>query len=326
MKSALFFFLITFNVYAANWREIQIPGAKCGDGKPYSILVQKQTGNKLLFEFMGGGVCWDYQSCFKTFAIFPWMHSYPVINSYSVMTANHSRINPLKNHSKVYFPYCTGDVFAGDHIGYYKDKTVYHYGRRNIDLALEYLRNKPFMDLSKINDLVVYGASAGGIASLVYGKKIESLFNENIKKTMIVDSPGLHFGVNFWNKFGDDMRSDFDSAFSDVGLDVDFSDGAVSKRMGPVFDNYRNWKIGFLFGLEDYAMSKIFGDISPENQKKLILSSDGIPAIAKPYSNIKVWTKDTKMHTFMLTKLSALMKSTKGIKAHKFVSGVYFSH
>lgn len=197
MKWLLLFFFITINVYASEWMEVKIPGAKCGDGKTYSILLQKKASDKIFFEFMGGGVCWDYDSCFKTFSIFPWMHNYPVINSYSVLTANHSKINPLNNHSKVYFPYCTGDVFAGDHVGHYKNKVVYHYGRRNIDLALEYLKTKPFMDNAKVNDLVINGASAGGIASLVHGKKIEDIFRDNIKKTMIVDSAGLHYGKNF---------------------------------------------------------------------------------------------------------------------------------
>ncbi len=319
--SLLLFF--SLNASAAEWIEVKIPGARCGDKKDYVILLQKQASDKIMFEFMGGGVCWDYDSCFKRTAIFPWMHNYPVINSYSVLTANYSSINPLKNHSKVYFPYCTGDVFAGSHVSYYENKIVYHYGKRNIDRALEYLRQKPFIDFSKVNDLVVFGASAGGIASLVFGKKIEGLFPENIKKTMIADSPGLHYGKTFWNKFDKDMKNDFKVAFSGIGLDVDFNDGAVSKKMAPVFDNYTDWKVGFIYGLEDYAMSKIYGDISPEKQKELILGPSGIPAVAKNYSNIHVWMKDTKMHTFMLTKATASMESEEGVKAHEFVKDLY---
>lgn len=30
------------------------------------------------------------------------------------------------------------------------------------------------------------------------------------------------------------MRNDFDQSFREVGLYVDFNDGAVSKKMGPV--------------------------------------------------------------------------------------------
>lgn len=323
MKWILACLLVINNAFAADWIKVKIPGARCGDKKDYVVLLQKLDSDKVMFEFMGGGVCWDYDSCFKRTAIFPWMHNYPVISSYSVMTANHSNINPIKNHSKVYFPYCTGDVFAGNHVSYYENRIVYHYGKRNIDKALEYLRSKPFMDFSRVNDLVVYGASAGGIASLVFGKKIESLFPENIKKVMIVDSPGLHYGSTFWDKFDSDMKNDFKSAFSQINLDVDFKDGAVSKKMRPVFDLYTDWKIGFLFGLEDFAMSKIYGNISPENQKKLILSPDGVPAMASGYANISIWMKDTKMHTFLLTKPTASMESEEGIKAYEFVSKIY---
>lgn len=323
MKWILALLLISTNTFAADWIKVKIPGARCGDKKDYVVLLQKLDSDKIMFEFMGGGVCWDYDSCFKRTAIFPWMHNYPVINSYSVLTANHSAINPIKNHSKVYFPYCTGDVFAGNHVSYYENRIVYHYGKRNIDKALDYLRSKPFMDFSKVNDLVVYGASAGGIASLIFGKKIESLFPENIKKTMIVDSPGLHYGKTFWNKFDADMKADFLSAFSPINLKVDFNDGAVSKKMGPVFDLYTDWRIGFLFGLEDLAMSRLYGNTSPEEQKKLILSEDGLPAIARNYSHISVWMKDTKMHTFLLTKASASMESEEGVKAYEFVEDLY---
>ena len=323
MKWSALLLFVTLNVSAADWTEIKIPGAKCGDGKPYSILIQKKSSNKIMFEFMGGGVCWDYDSCFTKFVIFPWLHNYPVISSYSVMTAAHSNINPLKDHSKVYFPYCTGDVFAGSHASNYDGKMVYHYGKKNIELALDYLKANPFMNYAKVNDLAVYGASAGGIASLVFGNKIEAMFENNTKKLLVVDSPGLHFGKTFWNKFDKDMKYDFKLAFNEIDLDVDFNDGAVSKKMGPVFDNYSDWKVGFIFGLEDYAMSKIFGNSSPEEQKRLILSVDGVPAVAKNYSNIKIWLKDTKMHTFMLTKPTASMKSIRGVPAHEFVSELY---
>jgi len=318
-------FLFVFTANAHEWKNIKIPGAKCGDGKDYSIFIQTKSQNKILVEFMGGGVCWDYNSCFENVSIFPWLHPYPLINSYSVATSNNSKINPFKEHSKIYFPYCTGDVHSGNHLSQYKDKKVYHYGKRNIDLAVQYLKDNSILSLDNYKELVIYGTSAGGIASLVHGKNIETLFPNLDKKFMIVDSPGLHFGENFWKKFDESMFKDFDQAFINVNLYIDYNDGFVAKKMAPVLDLYNDWTIGFIYGLKDQVMSEVFGEISKEKHKELILSSEGLPAVAKDFKNIHFWLGDTSMHTFYLSRYTARMKSIYGETVEKFISDLYYN-
>ncbi len=311
--------------HASEWKSITIPEARCADGKPYNVLYQEKNPNKLLVEFMGGGVCWNRKSCFKPTALFPWLHPYPTINSYSVFTSNTSSINPFTNHSKLYFPYCTADVHAGNHIAHYEDKTVYHYGKKNILLALQYLRENHLVDFKTVDDLVLYGASAGAIASLLHGKTIEAYIQPQAQKTMIADSVGLHYGERFWEKFSPEMRNDFIDSFRNVNLTVDLHDGLVAKKMAPVFDLYSNWKIGFLLGLQDYVMSEIFGDLSPSEEKKLILSNEGLPAIAQNYPNVKIWLKNTYMHTFLLSRPSAELRSQNGQSAIEFARQIYFN-
>jgi hypothetical protein len=327
MKNAvlvLISFLISCFCYAENdWQEIAIPGAKCGDVRQYSVLLQKKVDSKLLVEFMGGGVCWDYNSCFKRVSLFPWLHGYPVIPSYSIFTANKSKRNLFKDFSKIYFPYCTADVHAGNHVSNYNNRTLYHIGRSNIYTALNYLKDKKIVSFDKVNDLVVYGASAGGIASLLYGKDLEQLTNNPAKKTMIVDSPGLHFGQTFWNKFDSNMKRDFKTAFNHVDLDIDFSEGKVAKKMQPVLENYNTWRIGFIYGLRDMVMSKTFGNISPEEHRKLLLSNEGLPYIAKDFDNVFFWLRDTSMHTFLLSKYTADLRSLKSEDVNQFVKKVY---
>jgi len=314
----IFLWFLSFNLYATDWERIEIPNAKCGDGKPYSVFIKKKSSEKILVEFMGGGVCWDYNSCYKRISLFPWLHTYPIIPSYSVFTADYSNINPFVEHSKLYFPYCTADVHAGNHIGHYQDKNLYHYGARNIFLSLKHLKSEGIINFETFNQLVVYGASAGGIASLIHGKKVESYFPNLVEKKMLVDSPGLHFGKNFWKKFSPEMIADFDKSFTAVQLNLDFRDGLVAKKMGPVFDYYQDWDIGFVIGLNDYVMSKIFGDISPKEQGKLILSPEGLVEVAERYPNVRVWVKNTYMHTFMLTKKTSFFESEDGKSAIDF--------
>lgn len=313
----------SLSVHASVWVDVKIPGAKCGDGSPYSVFLQKKSSKKLLVEFMGGGVCWDYKSCFQNGSIFPWLHRYPVIDSYSIVTANNSSRNPFKDHSKIYFPYCTADVHSGSHISFYRNRKVYHYGKRNIELAYKHLLEKKMLNQDEYNELVVYGASAGAIASLVHSYHFQKIFPNLEKKYMFVDSPGLHFGEEFWKKFDQDMILDFKETFAAVDLNNDFNDGAVSKYMGPVLDNYTDWTIGFIYGLRDYVMSKGYGEISPENHRSLILSVDGLPFVARNNSNVHFWVKDTSMHTFMLSKYTSSMKSMDEETVDQFVTRLY---
>ena len=314
---------MSFKSWASEWTDIKIPGAKCGDGSTYSVFIQKKSNDKLLVEFMGGGVCWDYKSCFQNVSIFPWLHRYPVIDSYSIVTANNSPRNPFKEHSKIYFPYCTADVHSGNHVSYYRNRKVYHYGKRNIQLAFKYLLEKNMINPLTFKEMVVYGASAGAISSLVHSYHFQNYFPNLKNKFMFVDSPGLHFGEDFWKKFDKDMIADFKETFSAVDLNNDFNDGAVAKYMGPVLDNYSDWEIGFIYGLRDYVMSKVFGEISPENHRSLILSVDGLPFVARNNSNVYFWVKDTSMHTFMLSKYTWSMKSIDNETVEEFVNRLY---
>lgn len=329
IKLFLFFFLSAFssiNLYAANWHVITIPGAKCGNGEPYNVLIQKRNSKKLLVEFMGGGACWDRDSCFKRFTVFPWLGNYPVIDSYSVFTTNDPNINPFVNHSKIYFSYCTADVHAGEHLAVYDGLEVYHYGAKNIRLAFDYLAKEGLLNFSQFEELAIYGASAGGIASLTHGKFIEGYLEKANKKTMIVDSPGLHFGESFWHKFGPQMLDDFKKTFSRNGLEIDVDDGVVSRKMAPVLERYEDWQIGIIIGLRDIVMTEAFGDISQEDHKELVLGPDGLPSIARPYPNIHFWLRDTAFHTFLLTRLSAAFRSDDGQSVFDFVHSIYYGY
>jgi len=316
--------LLSSLAHASKWTVINVPGTICGDGKPYEIFYENNGSEKLLVEFMGGGACWDRDSCFGKYALFPWLHNYFVKESYSVFTSDFSPLNPFRSFSKLYFPYCTADIFAGNHMAQYEDKTVYHVGYKNTLDSFNYLIEKKIINFSKVKDLVVYGASAGGMAAFIHGKMIESFVKPEAKKTLIADSPGLHYGENFWEKFPEKLQSDFNFAFQKIGLLIDFNDGFVAKKMGPVFERYSNWNIGILQGLKDYIMSEVFGDISPSNHKKLVISDEGILAVSKNYPNVQVWLNDTYMHTFLLTTPSSLLIDGNWQTAIGFARDVYY--
>jgi hypothetical protein len=307
--------------WAHAWEKITIPGAKCGKGADYTVFYKKHRNEKLLVEFMGGGACWNRRSC----VTIPLTWIYPMIQlpAFSILTADTALTNPFKDHSYLYFPFCTGDTYTGDRISDYAGTKIYHYGYRNIVLALQHLRDQKIIPFEQVNDLIVWGSSAGGIGALTHAKNVEAYIPAAAKKTLIADSPGLHFGPTFWNKFDADAQRDFKWAFNQVALDVDFKDGFVARKMGPVLDAYREWNVGFLYSYRDYTMSRIFGEISPKEHEKLVLSPEGLPAIAKNYPNVSMWLHDSDEHRFLLVKRTSLLKSIHGQTAIDFVRKVH---
>lgn len=323
MKTFLFviLFLSLEQALAIDFQKVAIPGAKCGDGSPYHIFFNKGRADKLLIEFMGGGVCWDKKSCF---GLFPKTEIGPIpnINQFSVFTIDRS-YNPFREHTIIYFPYCTGDVHVGDIVEEYDGKKVFHVGRLNVQLAIKFLEDKKMTKLNQFTDLTVLGSSAGAIGSLYHGKILEKLVSPVAKKTLIADSPGLHFGNTFWHKFSPEFYRSFERASAEVDLKIDRDNGLIAKDFGPVFEKYKNWNMGFLFATHDIVMSKRFGEIKPKKMAALLRSSEGLPAIAAPYPNVKIWIKKTFWHTFYIFRTTSRFKSEQGQSALDFAHEVY---
>lgn len=305
----------------SRWEKITIPEAKCGRGHDYTVFIRRHLKTKLLVEFMGGGACWSKRTCVTV----PTTWVYPMIElkQFSVLTSETNESNPFRDHSSLYFPFCTGDVFTGNHVSNYDGTKIYHYGYRNIILTLKHLKEKNIIVFDEIDDLIVWGASAGGIGALTHAQRIASLVPWQAKKTLIVDSPGLHFGPTFWDKFDKDAQKDFKTAFNNIQLDVNFNDGFVARKMGPVLDFYKDWSIGFLYGVRDWTMSWFFGEISKKDHEALLLGPEGLPAIASRYPHVDVWLNHSDEHRFLLKAKKSQMLSPDGQTAIGFAGQVY---
>ncbi|AZZ36549.1 hypothetical protein CIK05_07020 [Bdellovibrio sp. qaytius] len=321
----LFATLFVQTTYARNWDRIEIPGAVCGDGLPYSVFVNTKANSKnLLVEFMGGGACWNFETCYGVnldgVQFRTWMHPLPEIPFYSYMTSDMWlwSDHPFNKDSALYLPYCTGDVFSADHTAEYSGVKAHHQGYRNILLTFAYLNQKNILNFSRVERLTVWGASAGAIGAFVHLKNIEPYF-PRASKIAIIDSAGLHFGPTFWHKFTSELFNDFSEAFAKTGMQLDYNDGFIAKRMGPVLAGLKQWTIGIMQSTRDPVMSTSFGEISPEEHRKLVLSDEGIAAVARPYANTSVWIADIDIHTFLLLETTSRQEDMQNQSAINFV-------
>lgn len=317
-------FFISSLANARDWKRLYIPEAKCGNGLPYSVFIDLKSPKELVIELMGGGACWSASTCYGP-NLRAWMYPVPIVPAFSVLSSEGAMAQRWKNYSYIYFPYCTGDVFAGNHtISYFPLNTTYHYGRKNIELALEYMSKNGIIDFKNVNDVLLWGASAGGIGSLLHAKTLDPyLRHSGVHKVIIADSAGLHFGQKFWDKFTPEMFKDFKSAFLKVGLPIRKNSGLISKDLPKVFEKLSDWQIGILQGTRDIIMSALFGNITPEEQEKNVLGPYGVEKLAIGYPNVETWIKKTYMHTFLMLPESATLKSEKGEKAIDFAEKVF---
>jgi len=307
MKTILFLtFVLSYSqqLLARNWQKIVIPGAKCANGSDYSLFYSQGDSSKLAIEFMGGGACWSQSTC-KGPNLRTWIYPIPKIPAFSHFSSDGSI---LGKHTFIYLPYCTGDVFSGNHDAEYKDrKFILHWGKRNIQLALEFITQSK-LDPNRLQELIVFGSSAGGIGSLIHSKNIADHFPKVPHKKLIADSVGLHFGDQFWNKFTENQIHDFDDSFKNIFLDVNFSTGFIAPALKK-FCDYTPWKVLFIQSTRDVIMSSLFGDIAPEEHEKRVLGPHGMRQVLKDHQNCKTFISNGSSHAYMIIK--SLMEDTR---------------
>lgn len=312
----LAFFFIPLNSEARSWERVVIPDAVCGSGLPYSVFVSRENKNsaKLAVEFMGGGACWSLASCYGT-QISTWMFPIPKVPYYSVLSSERAAHSPVADHTMVYLPYCTGDTFAGDHTATYAFNIKANFrGGSNVRKTFEYLVNENYLSPNQIDEIFVAGSSAGGIGSLFHINLFNDTFPQATKRTMLVDSPGLHWNANFWRKFSGDMLVDFAESFARAGLFFDINTGLVAAQMGEYCSRHSDWNIGFLQSSRDSAMSTWFGDISADEFEANVFSDQGILASTESAPNCSAWVQRSGHHMFYL-KPSLARSRSEGISA-----------
>lgn len=295
----------------ADWQAYSIQGAKCADGSAYRIFIDwKEKSEKLNIEFMGGGACWDLKSCLST----TWIWRVPsILKHLSLIT----RKNLRPNASKVFLPYCTGDVYAAQHVADYDGKKISHFGYVNARKSIQFLKKLLMKKNYKINDLLVFGSSAGAIGALTHIKNLEKSFRHVKTKKMIIDSPGLHWSDEFFHKFSSHMFKDFQSSFRKLNIEV--TNGFIAPLLPRLCSEYSGWKMKFLQASRDIVMSEFFDRIGKDKHQQLVHSSLGFKSIFQTQENCSVFIADSIAHTFLLLKPFSLLKGLKGNTAWQSV-------
>jgi len=186
---------------------------QCGDGTNFAFFfsrpAQKYANNeKLLIEFMGGGACWDANTCgyMSSHLSFPYAFNKFVGLSCSEIAKGVSDLNSkfpinmlcagkvgdvdFREYNTVVVPYCTQDVHLGSNATTYGgDSTVLHKGAHNMMGTLRWI----FANFPNPNHIALTGCSAGGTSLPVVYDLLNKHYNKfGVRTTQvntIIDSP-----------------------------------------------------------------------------------------------------------------------------------------
>lgn len=159
----------------------------------FHFLFKPGKNDRLVVFFNGGGACWDDATCVTSLV----KGARPTYNP-SVNQANSpigaggifddsNPDNPFKDWSKVFIPYCTGDVHAGSKTVTYHDDgsltgypgapvTVNHRGFDNFLAVREWIKKRYAHHPKKLEKLLVAGSSAGGYGATLNFPYLQATF------------------------------------------------------------------------------------------------------------------------------------------------------
>ena len=160
------------------------PGNVVAAETDFSYFVQMGNPNRVLFFLDGGGACWNAETCIGSPLFSDSTYTQTVDetpealeNAGGVLDGDNDS-NPYANYTKVFVPYCSGDIHYGSRDTLYTLRTgfgdipwpIRHRGTDNLLAVMATLRDQGGVDLANAKEVSVAGVSAGGYgATLAFG-------------------------------------------------------------------------------------------------------------------------------------------------------------
>jgi len=191
------------------WYKKSLDGCVSSDGSQYNISLRKGIVNKLLVNFVGGGLSWNQETATNPISVYNLIRNKEsfYIPSLSPLQMNLMHVgilsakdkrNPFYDWNVLNIPYTTADFHIGCNKFNYQNakgenKVLHHNGAKNVETALtalKYYFNEP------PNVLVITGQSAGAFGCVAHCSKIKNVYpNCN---NIIVYSEGSHLHSSIW--------------------------------------------------------------------------------------------------------------------------------
>ncbi len=172
-----------------------IPGTQIDNS--FQFYFKQGKKDKLVVYFNGGGACWNDATCVTSLVkgdrptYNPTVHAANSPIDAGGIFDDKNDDNPFKEWSKVFIPYCSGDLHLGSSDVTYHDIDgsltgypdtsieVKHHGSDNFRAVKEWLKERYTNDdgkMEKLEKLSVIGSSAGGYGAIFNFSHLQELF------------------------------------------------------------------------------------------------------------------------------------------------------
>jgi hypothetical protein len=169
------------------WAWVPVEGTRCMDDSATGMGVSRSyASTKLVIYMEGGGACFNAFTCGGV----AHQNGYGPTDFAETTTSYGSRgifnradpLNPVRDWSFVFLPYCSGDIFAGDNEDGIGGRV--HVGYRNVGVYLERLVD----EFDFVDQVVLTGSSAGGYGAAFNFDRVQQAFGDDVEVLLLDDS------------------------------------------------------------------------------------------------------------------------------------------
>jgi hypothetical protein len=171
------------------WTWIDVPEARCMGDDPTGMHFNLGDPTKLAILMEGGGACYNSATCVLSLAIHPFGATAADTALITEVYGNNlfnrdDPDNPIRDYSFVFFPYCSGDVFAGaaqNGTGFEGRTMQGYYNVR------AYLR-RLIATFPGADKVLLTGVSAGGFGAAFNFDQVQEAFGQATRVYLLDDS------------------------------------------------------------------------------------------------------------------------------------------
>lgn len=181
----------------------------------FSFFFNEGDSSKLVIALDGGGACWDANTCIGSALAGTPIYNLEVDETIAMVEQigglgdESNPGNPLRGYTKVFIPYCSGDIHWGSKDTVYSfptpagmiDWPIHHRGFDNVVAVLEWLDNYYKTTVGSAPDkVVITGLSAGGYGTLLALPAVKAMLPRRSRTYLLADSANGVISEDFYER------------------------------------------------------------------------------------------------------------------------------
>lgn len=305
------------------WTWVDVPDARCANDTPTGFGVNiNPNADRLMIFLTGGNACFNAGSCFVTanldgYGLDKFRGEFEGFDPTGLPFDRNADENIFKDYSYAYFPYCSGDTFAGSNPNGMVGNNSYTFvGYNNVALFLQRLT----ATFPNVSEVVLAGASAGGFGAAFNFDQVAEAFGMGTRVTLMDDSGPLLGGSYLASCLQAHFRQVWSldqGPLADCPTCID-QEGAFTEGYGQyLFNKYPSSNFAFISSSQDEVIRGFFGyglfdcrDLLPGALPPAYPGSmyaegllDARDRILGPFDNAQIYIPDSTRHVWVTSPL-----------------------